>query len=129
MSTSSSSSCSYSSLFCLSPWCSDSTVLLTLVLAVLALVLAEVALDFKNKSVSLPHFHHQPTVLSEISLSFLRSPLVSLDASIHFFASLISVNFQLPTTTQMVYSIQSQNSQKALLHLNFCKQIIKRKCQ
>ena len=102
MSTSSSSSCSYSSLSCLSPWCAGSAVFLTLLLAVLALVLAEAALYFKNKSVSLQHFSPSATsALLDFSL-ILRSPLVSLHASIHFFffASLISVNLQLPTTTQ-----------------------------
>ena len=68
-----SSSCSYSSLSCLSSWCTGSAVSLTLMLAVLALVLAEAALDFKTKSISLQHFHRQPTLLSQISLSF--SPL------------------------------------------------------
>ena len=47
-------SCSNSSLSCLSPWCAGSTVSLTLVLAVFALVLAEAALDFKNSGLEIP---------------------------------------------------------------------------
>ena len=117
-------SCSYSSLSCLSPWCAGSAVSLTLVLAVLALVLAQAALDFKNNSVSLKHFSlPAKSALLDFSLFFLCSRLVSLVASIQLLLALISVNFQSPTSNKhadAVYSSQSSNSQKALLHFNFC---------
>ena len=48
MSTSSSSSCSYSTLSCLSPCCAGSAVSLRLMLAVLALVLAEAFMILKT---------------------------------------------------------------------------------
>ena len=121
-----SSSCSYSSLCCLSRWCAGSAVSLTLLLAVLALVLAQAAFDFKNNSVSLQHF--SPSANSALlHFSFSTPPCVfwCLDS---FFVSLSSVNFQSPTSNKhadAVYSIQSSNSQKALLHFNCCKQIIK----
>ena len=119
-----------------SSWCAGSAVSLTLVLAVLAIVLVQAALDFKNNSVRLQHFSPPASsALWDFSFSPL-APCVSwcLDS---FSAGLISVNFQLSISNfqqarRRVYSSQSLNSQKALLHFNFCKQIMKfkkKKCR
>ena len=64
-------------LSCLAPWCAGSAVLLTLMLAALALVLVEAALDFKNKSVSLQLFSPlADSALRDFSLFLCTPPCV-----------------------------------------------------